>query len=279
MLILIGQRVRSGTNFIGTTLSMHPDIVSIPSHETSGEFNLLKNRKIEEVFRDVSSKKSFNSGVHENDMDYLLSLYGKMWVDFLREKYKVPQDKKIFIKSPVVYNTDLWQKIFPNAKIILLCRDGRDNVISSVKASNDKRRWHTPLIKLKKKLNYSSGRFFINHIKDWKRTAQVYNGIKETKNLKKFKYEDLVNSKEGIYNLLKFCELNVSSEIVEKCLNAPVVGSSFGVSENKMSKPNWKPIYDKSKFKFTNKWEKWGRIKKATFNLLARKELNDLGYK
>lgn len=128
MLILIGQRVRSGTNFIGTTLSMHPDIVSIPSHETSGEFNLLKNRKIEEVFRDVSSKKSFNSGVHENDMDYLLSLYGKMWVDFLREKYKVPQDKKIFIKSPVVYNTDLWQKIFPNAKIILLCRDGRDNV-------------------------------------------------------------------------------------------------------------------------------------------------------
>ena len=78
--------------------------------------------------------------------------------------------------------------------------------------------------------------------------------------------------------MLDFYDLNSNNEIVKKCLDAPVVGSSYGVDNNKVTKPNWTPDFDKSKFKFTGKWSRWNKIQRVVFKKIAGKQLVYLGY-
>ena len=216
--------------------------------------------------------------LNEKDQDAFLENYGQQWIELLKSKYEITEGQTIFIKSPHIAYSELWIKTFPNARIALLCRDGRDNVVSSVKASNDRRTWHTMRIKFKKRLNYLLGRSFINHAKQWSLTARQFAEIHESERLKKFSYETLNDSPEGIEALLKHFQLQVNDEILKGCLNAPVVGSSFGDETKDITRPNWQPDHDKSKFKFSRKWTHWGPIKRRVFKMIAGKELILLGF-
>lgn len=278
VIILLGQRVRSGTNFVGSTLFNHPEVVTLPVTASLGEFNLfVDDAIIEKIFNKVT-KKSFALGLSDIHLDFFLQQYGLCWLNILVKKFNIPKDKIIFIKSPIIDHLDLWRKTFPTSKIAIIYRDGRDNVISCVKASNDKRTWHNMELRFKKKINYSTGRSFVNHAKHWGMTARDILDIREDSTVEKFKYEDLNNSAIDIAKLLKHYDLAIDESIIEMCLNAPVVGSSFGIDTKYISKPNWKPDYDKSKFIFMNKWKKWGFLKKIIFKKIAGKELIELGY-
>lgn len=277
LIILIGQRVRSGTNFIGSTLSQHPEVQTIPPGKSHGEFNLFSDRSIVDAIENITNK-SFGIKYNENDDVEFYRKFGELCINQLIKKYDLSTSHPIFIKSPIINNYDLWLKAFPDAKFIFLCRDGRDNVISSVKASNDKRSWHNFSTKLKKRLNYYTGRSYLAHIKSWKKTASIFNNIHSSEKLFKIKYEDLISSYENLEKLLNFLELESSQSVLSKCLNAPVVGSSFGDTQGKISRSNWKPEHDKSNFVFTEKWKKWGWIKRQVFKKLAGEQLIDLRY-
>lgn len=275
---MLGQRVRSGTNFVGSTLFTHPEVVTLPKNASLGEFNLFSDDAIiEKIFNKVA-KKSFALGLSNNHLDLFLQQYGLCWLNILVSKFNIPEDKIIFIKSPAIDHIELWKKTFPTSKIGVIYRDGRDNVISSVKASNDERNWHGVMIRLKKRVNYSCGRSFINHSRHWRVTAKKILAIQEDSIVKKFKYEDLNNSEEDITRLLKHYDLAIDKAIIQMCLNAPVVGSSFGIDTKDISKPNWKPDPNKSKFVFTYKWKKWCLLKKIIFKKIAGVELIELGY-
>lgn len=278
IIILLGQRVRSGTNFVGTTLAQHPEVNTVPPSVSRGEFNLFMDRSIITKVFDRVVRTSFSSGITREDEGLFLQQYANAWLELLKAKHRIDEKQVLFIKSPVIENWDLWQKAFPTARIALLCRDGRDNVISSVVAGNDKRRWHSKKITLVKRINYYSGRSFISHAKDWRKTASILNAIPESENIKKFRYEALNNSAPALEELLGFYKLSVSQEILEKCINAPVVGSSWGVKEKDQAKPNWTPDFDKKRYQFTNKWQKWGPVKRGVFDFLAKKEMAALGY-
>lgn len=278
IIILLGQRVRSGTNFVGSTIAQHPDVVTLPTEMSLGEFNLFYNDAIlSQVYNKVSTD-SFGMEFTHEDQSKFLKQYGHAWLKLLIDKYNIKDDKTIFIKSPSVVHLNLWRLAFPDSKVAVICRDGRDNVISSVRASNDKRTWHNFSIKTKKRINFFSGRSFINHSKKWSETAVQIANISEDNFVKVFKYEELNDSKVNIASLLSHYNLEVNDAILENCLKAPVVGSSFGVSSKHMVKPNWTPDSDKSKFKFSDKWKKWNLIKKMVFKAIAGKELITLGF-
>jgi len=276
LVILIGQRVRSGTNFLGSTLSQHPHIQTIPKESSHGEFNLFRSDSIENFYHEASSK-SFGINFNDADRLHFYKRIGELWLELLSKKFDLDENKTLFLKTPIISHYELWLKAFPEAKFIFLCRDGRDNVISSVKASNLRKRSTPYKAKVIKSLNHYSGRAFRAHILDWKATASIFESIEEQKNIKKVKYEDLVDSSENIKRLLQFLEMDSSEEIIKRCINAPVVGSSFG-KNTKGKGSNWIPEKDKSNFKFVNKWSKWGAFKRKYFKLLAGKELIKLGY-
>ncbi|GGH45944.1 hypothetical protein GCM10011364_19750 [Mangrovimonas yunxiaonensis] len=249
----------------------------VPESTTLGEFNLFRSNEIKHVYNQISGA-SFGLNFNQEDEALFFKKYGEMWIEVLCEKYNLPKDKVIFIKSPILSNVELWLKAFPNAKILIVTRDGRDNVISSVKTSNDFRSWHSFWLKFKKRANYFSGRSFINHTKDWRDTARQVFRLSPHNNLKVMKYEELNNSKKGVEDMLRFYGLKINENILERCLKAPVVGSSVGVNSNGIRKPNWKPDQEKSKFVFSNKWVFWGMGKRMVFKMLAGKELKELGY-
>lgn len=278
VIILLGQRVRSGTNFVGSTLAMHPDVVTVPSDKSLGEFNLFRDRAIvDKVFNSVK-RTGFGMDIKDDDLKLYMEAYGKSWIDFLVTRFSIPQDKTIFLKSYVIDNLDLWRMSFPSAKIAIIYRDGRDNVISSITASNDTRTWHGFDRNLKKRINFYSGRSFINHSKHWAKTARkVINYIEDNQEVSAFKYESLNNSKSEISKLLKYYDLRQDDSILQKCLDAPVVGSSFNLETNE-AKPNWQPDNNKANYRFSNKYAKWNIFKKWIFKQIASKELVDLNY-
>jgi hypothetical protein len=278
VIILVGQRVRSGSNFVASTLSMHPDIVTLPPEVSSGELNLFRDRSILDVCFQNISRSNFGIEFDSIDESRFFEYYGQMWIEFLKDKYQIEDNKTIFIKTYVIHNLDLWQKTFPYSQIAIIYRDGRDNVVSSVRASFDKRSWHNLFLTLKKKFNYYSGRSFINHTRHWAKTAQLLMKIEVSQNLRLFKFEDLNNSRSNIRSLLEYYQLNSSEAILNDCLNAPVVGSSFGIKTKDTIKPNWNPVTDKSDFQFSVKWNRWSFVKKSVFKLLAGKELVALQY-
>lgn len=277
LIILIGQRVRSGTNFLGSTLGQHPDIQTIPPGKSHGEFNLFKDRAVSGVLKNISNK-SFGVKYDDQDVDEFYSRFGNLILEQLKDKYDLNSEEAVFIKSPFIANYDLWLKAFPEAKFIFLCRDGRDNAISSVKASLIRKSWFSFIRNTKIALNYRSGRLLISQIKDWRKTANIYDRVPTSENVIKVRYEDLINSEENLSLLLDFLEVRNTKVIVDKCLNAPVVGSSFGKNSDNTTKSNWIPDHDKSKFKFVKKWEKWNWIKKRAFKAIAAEELIKLGY-
>ena len=278
VVILIGQRVRSGSNFVGSSLSIHPDIVTLPPKVSLGEFNLFRDRSILDVCFSNISSSNFGIDFTLEDESLFLEYYGQMWIKFLKDKYQIPDNKVIFIKTYVIHNLDLWKKAFPQSQIAIVYRDGRDNVVSSVRASYDKRTWHNLFLQVKKGINYYSGRSFINHTRHWVKTAKILNQIEGSNQVQLFKYEDLNNSKSNIKSLLEHYQLNSSDAILEDCLNAPVVGSSFGIKTKDTIKPNWNPVTDKTTFHFSIKWTHWSIIKKLVFKCLAGKELVKLQY-
>ena len=278
IIILLGQRVRSGTNFVGSTLSMHPDVVTVPPDKSLGEFNLFRDRAIvDDVFNSIK-KTGFGMDIKDDDLELYLKMYGESWLKFMIDRFEIPPDKTIFIKSYVINNLDLWRMSFPDTKIAVIYRDGRDNVMSSVRASYDKRQWHGFTRDIKKRFNYYSGRSFINHTLHWVKTAKVIAHLLDKNEVQAFRYEDLTNSHSGIEDLLKYYNLAINHSIIERCLQAPVVGSSFGIGSGRTIKPNWKPDHDKSKFTFTEKWRNWGPIKKLVFKRLAGETLVALNY-
>jgi len=278
VIILIGQKKRCGTNFIGSTLFTHPDLVALPETVSFGEFNLFRERSIIDKTYKTVTQRSFGLEFSKNQKPLFLKQYGTMWLELLKDRFSIPKDKTIFIKSPIIDNIDLWIAAFPDSKIAILSRDGRDNLISSIKASNDNRSWYSLFTKIKKRTNYLSGRWFIAHAKHWAKTANIVYELEENHRIKKFKYEDLINSEEGIKQLLKHYDLKIDKDIISNCLNAPVVGSSFGVDTKSLSKPNWKPDTNKLKYTFTNKWKHWRAIKKIVFKHFAGKALIKLDY-
>lgn len=277
IIILLGQRKRSGTNFIGSTLAAHPDLISLPPNKSLGEFNIFRTDEIISNVYETVTKRSFGLEFREETKSIFLEKYAKVWMDILVKKFDIPEGKIIFIKSPIIEHIDLWLDAFPNAKIAVITRDGRDNVISSIKASNDRRSWYGTATRIKKQLNFLSGRLFLNHSRHWGETARILGHYKNHDRIKFVKYESLINSEDQITELLKHYDIKVDEDILRDCLKAPVVGSSFGNNKN-ARKPNWTPDADKSNYQFTGKWKKWGWFKRKIFKKIAGLELIELGY-
>ena len=64
------------------------------------------------------------------------------WLTYLIETFSL-QPGHVFVKSSNVRHIDKFFAMFPEARLIILVRDGRDNVASSVKAALAVRRHKT----------------------------------------------------------------------------------------------------------------------------------------
>lgn len=143
LVMLLGVRPRSGTNWVGDILRQHPDVFDYPN--SLWEFPLLRGTggllAARDEFFAAYPKNAQRMG--RND---LLPLIGSAVVAHLLS-YAEP-GRTVLVKDPSVRYLDFFPALFPFERCLLLLRDGRDVAESTLRSFGDRisfeqvcRRW------------------------------------------------------------------------------------------------------------------------------------------
>lgn len=266
-IFLYGISVRSGTNFSARIFSKHPDVEIVPNNETIREFPLLKvMNHFKNDFERFGDLYTRNNGVksHYNWGKYA-SHFGNSFLDYILAEHIIDMTKKIyFLKDPGSSNLKFSGSIFPNNKVIILIRDGRDLVESSEKAYLNKRGGQSFINRIKRNVFHFTGREFRRNVRQWNINAnqiKQYINSEAGKNCLVVKYEDLQRENEETYKkLFDFCGLSFD---MTNFKSIEVVGSSFSdqISSDIQNRTIWSPIEKNEQFKPIGRWANWSNWK------------------
>ncbi|GAB4237947.1 MAG: hypothetical protein Tsb0034_13320 [Ekhidna sp.] len=193
----------------------------------------------------------------------LMGFIGNGILSYFSEDLK--SNQRLLLKTPDTGNIEDYFHLFPQTKVLILIRDGRDTVESFAKSwgglatfKRMTRRWKDRIIQLEsfqQRLNAS--------------------GMKDKYLI--VKYESLNENQEGeVMKALNFIGLEPDKYPWEALKKLPVLGSSDFRGESK--EVNWKPLQKNDQFNPTGKWIEWSKGKKRTFKKIAGSELIRLGY-
>lgn len=255
-IFLHGIRPRSGTNFVGSVLDLHPDISVYPRKIWEIPF-------IENVEYLITFQKHFLAGLpptshHPGPMD-LIALMGNAFVQFLCEDFE--PGKIALLKRPSVKNISLFHTVFPRENLIVLIRDGRDVVSSTIKT------WP--------KIDFNIA------CHDWEEAAREVIAYKESERLdhKRVlikKYEEVVEIPDAFVReaCAKF-GLDINKFPYEELNRLPVIGSSQLKRDGRVT---FQPIDKPTDFKTIGHWEQWTKKQKRVFKKIAGASLIAFGY-
>lgn len=268
IIFLLGVMPRSGTNYLANVLCCHED-VSAP--EPLWEDFFLSNSSALTKFE----RKCFRfwNDEWEAEPKYLTrknlrESMGNGFLDFISRTQRRPDLEsvgkiKLLAKTPTVRGLADFFDYFPNSKLILLVRDGRDIVSSGTK---------------------SFGWSFDKAARDWSKAVRSIKSFLEknihcSESVMLVKYEDLYTDEEGtLKSILSFMDLDANKFDFEALNSLGISGSSELV--DKQGKVTWNEKLKRSdEFSPVERWRKWSSIKQKRFDYLAGEQLDALGYK
>lgn len=260
-IFILGIMPRSGTNFLHQLICLHPDctptlawedfviypasLLDAYAHAVYHKWIPLTTAKLEPVIK--------------SPVDTLLRHLGDGLLAFLYTQQ--PREKRLVTKTPWVTNLPYVFKLFPEAKLLLLVRDGRAVVESGTKScwwdeEASMRQWaHAAqdIIQFKQDNQHLSHQYLI------------------------LKYEDLyLNTVETMTDILTFLSLDAESYDFKLAVEAPVLGSSDSMKQ--YGKIHWQPVEKTSDFTPLSRWQTWDDAKHTLFNQIAGKQMVQLGY-
>lgn len=250
---------RSGSGYISHLVRLHPDIYIHPND--LWEVPILKTivsetKKMHKLFLYNYSHNKGKIG----ELDFF-PLFGSAFINYIKSFVPNRRKRIVLVNTSVDY-LNYFYSVFPYEKLIILIRDGRDIVYSSLKTFE--------------------GTIFIQKCYDWKRSAELtYNFInyfkKAGKEFHVFKYEDIW---ENPYNFIKlFCKVNkldLNKYPFEEMNRIGIIGSS-------QIKLNGKVFWDKhpnrpQDFNPVGRWRSWSIRRKRIFNNIGGEMLIKFGY-
>ncbi|WP_170426005.1 sulfotransferase family protein [Ruegeria arenilitoris] len=260
-IVVLGVMPRSGTNFVRDLMSKHLDVAADPGRLY--EFPLLHAAGDAAAFtRDFLRYFPRNQevmGKHD-----ILAMLAGAW---FRELQAQDETKHILLKCPHVQDLSLARHIFPDAKIVLCLRDGRDVVESSLKTFS--------------RFSLTS-KNFRQLADEWRlgteaiMTFDSVAGANANEDTMIIRYEDVVgNTHENVRKLLTHVGLAEDRYPWDQIDKMPVRGSS----QSKVSDDDrWKPEAKTSDFNPVKRWASWSDARKARFDKLAGSALELAGY-
>ncbi len=284
--ILHGARVRSGSNYLGAIMGCNPHVQSVPPGKTMYEFPLIRDLgEWEGAF--AAFRNGYKGKKEDFDFGRFSPHLGDAWREYLIETFSL-QPGHIFIKWSSVHNIDKFFDVFPDSKLILLVRDGRDNVASSVKATLATRHHKTLVEKVRTRLSHLLMRDFRSAAGDW--SAAVRKIVEFDEEFKKsplasryllLRYEDVFQRpREMGARIFDFMGVPYDAAVLDAVENADVVGSSFfsARGQEDANKPNWRATPRTEAFQPLGRWKKWSSSQKKIFDGIAGKQLFAMGY-
>ncbi|MBS1522335.1 MAG: sulfotransferase [Bacteroidetes bacterium] len=267
-IFILGITPRTGTHYLMSLLCLHPDCLqsAIPEDALIMKSNVL----MQYVARNLWQWEHIGD-FPEIDADKLLTEeLGKGLLNFLRQVGSKTSEalnaepgsgaKYLVTKTPNVNNLKNFFKLFPNERLLILVRDGRDLAESNYLTFKHPRE---------------------ETIREWANAARSIFRMQEkwSKEGRKFlvvKYEDLYQDTElEMKKILSFLGLEGSKYDFDKALNAPVIGSSVFQRNGEV---NWQPVTKTEEFNPMSRSAGWSRWQHERFNWLASNELKLFGY-
>jgi hypothetical protein len=285
---LQGIKVRSGTNYIGTLVAKHPDVQVVPPRSRGrpgGEFPVLRSIADHADSLDRFTKEYI--GDAPIDLTPLLRKAGDAWVELIVQRFSL-YPGAVFLKYPSVRGIEVFFKAFPDSRLIVLLRDGRDTVASAMKAALARRDNTKFEKKARRHLNHLIARDVTAHARVWATAARAILEFDRAHRIGPWsdryllvRYEDVFAAPEHWgERLFEFMGLSASAELIGSLRDVEVVGSSYfgAAGKEDARKPNWQPTARTEHFKPVGRWQSWNGAQKALFKRVAGAELAALNY-
>jgi protein-tyrosine sulfotransferase len=248
---------RSGTNFLWDLLLLHPHC-GPPREPVREDLFLDHSDHLIRFADEVRAAWDPRWGHFEEDVgSQLYNGLGRGLVSFLH----VDPGRRLVTKSPSVKNLERFFDFFPAARLVILVRDGRSVVQSSMTTFG----WDLD----------RGGR-------EWAAAAdeivafQAANVDRSTQWCL-VRYEDLVDDPEvQMTHILEFLGLDAGVYDFSAARDLPVRGSSsFGVADHGV---HWEPVRKDATFSPKHRWQSWNPASLERFNWLAGQQLQYFGY-
>jgi hypothetical protein len=274
-IFVLGMAPRTGTHFLANLLCLHPECEAGAMAEDS---LLTEAQLLVKYSRNMLNQWARVDGEPKPELAELLQeSIGQGLISFLysaRRKKRESQLEKLGLeidsnqplkrlvtKTPSIMNIRLFFKLFPQAKLLILVRDGRAVVESSIRSFGDDPE---------------------RLIRTWAREAERLLRFNHSEAFPKdqymiVKYEELhIETEKQMRRILSFLGLDVDQYDFRSALNLPVVGSStFKRTEQKVK---WLPVMKTADFNPLERADDWPRSMHERFNWLAGNQLEQLGY-
>lgn len=257
-LFIHGIMPRSGTVYVGELLRRHPQLHAYPHH-------LWELPALQLTGDVLKLQQKFLLGYWLNndklaDADFL-PLFGAALLALLHQP--VPPDQRVLVKMPNVQYLSHFFTMFPHEQLLILLRDGRDLVHSTL------RTWP--------RLN------FIQVCLRWRRSAigvrRALDHFAETGRAGHWlvRYEDVLQDPHAFVRQAcrRFC-LDPQSYPYGEIDNIRVIGSSTLAQGREEVK--WDHLQKPRDFRPTGYWRNWSTLRKTIFKTIAGRALLDLGY-
>ncbi len=251
-----GVMPRSGTVYTGEILRLHPSLHAYPNELWEIPFLELTGDiiDVQKHFFHAYRQNIGKMGGHD-----FLPLFGASLMAYLHSF--VPEGKRVLVKIPDVQYLGYFYTVFPCEHLLLLLRDGRDVVNSTI------RTW--------------PGMDFSDLCRQWDLSAKAMleSQDKNTDTPTGFwltKYEDVVG--DPVKFARKACErfqLSQDDFPFERISEISVRGSSAIKNEGKVS---WNAAEKPVGFNPVGRWQGWSKRNKKTFKAIAGETLIAAGY-
>jgi hypothetical protein len=219
---ILGIEHRSGTNYLAHLLSLHSECTSL---DTVKEDYLLASIDLLDAYAQ-STARCWNPEWDRSGRQKLLKeCLGSGLKQFLAENAECAS-KVIVTKTPSVRNLDRAFEFLPDARFLIIIRDGQALTASSLKSFGGSfgrviHRWRTSAERIEK--------FICEHGESGPRHSVV-------------KYEELFTDTESVLKrLLCWLGLPVDDYDFAAAVGAPVIGSSDVVADEQAT-VHWQPV-------------------------------------
>jgi hypothetical protein len=260
-LFILGVHPRSGTNYLADLFSFHEDIY--PHPRKFWEFPLLS------VTNHVMQLQNDFARVYRRNAEVLrpMEFAAYLSAGFMRSlQQQVGPGKTMLFKFPYAHYVDLFRTIFPKDYLVLILRDGRDVVTSSLKT------FRKGILR----------RGFSDYCREWNYATRAIlkydaHGCAVHPRTVVVKYESLFqNPEERMREILQKFGLSADRYDFKNLREMAVRGSSDLVERGGAA--HWKPVKRTSTFNPVGRWKGWSEGQKRRFKAIAGETLIAAGY-
>jgi hypothetical protein len=256
-IFIVSPAPRSGTNYFLDLLCLHPACAPYPVYE---DFFLAYSHLLALYARATGQMALRPKSALPQRYDHLLQ--ASLGDGLARMIQAQVPGKRAVLKTPSLGGLDNFHLLFPDAKLLIILRDGRDQVesfLNSFPARNPRfhqlvRGWAGSVTGLRR------------HLARMDRLAYPYLLVR---------YEDLfIRNQTELRRVFAFCGLDPEAYDYARAAQLPIRGSS----EHLRQGSEWKPVPRTPEFQPIGRWKSWPRSRRAFFSRTAGRHLKRWGY-